>query len=277
MITIEQIPPLSTVALRVMRFDIEDPEAGSYALEQLIKPDKGISSKLLKIGNSALYGRSGKIKTLKDAITLLGVKTTKNLIVMLILQNMNNTLKIPIYKKFLQEKPVLTALVVLDLCGILGLNRIKETAFLMSLLVRIGMSIFALNYPDRYCNVLAYYGVGKVRLIALEQNYYQTDSLQVGIMVFDHWKLPAEYKETIEHLEFETDKIQNLSDLSRVVILADNISSKLMHIPLMENDIERNNKILEFYRKPTSELELFDEDYFEFLKDHPFYEQTIMG
>lgn len=64
----EQIPPLSLVVTNVIRFDHADPDASIESLQQLIAPDKGITAEILKIVNSALYGRSGKIKTLKEAI-----------------------------------------------------------------------------------------------------------------------------------------------------------------------------------------------------------------
>ena len=67
-----------------------------------------------------------QIKTVKDAITLLGLKKIKSLVMMLSLNIYRGNLKEKIYAKYLQRFPIVTALVALDLCRPLGLNKIKE-------------------------------------------------------------------------------------------------------------------------------------------------------
>ncbi len=89
-----QIPPLSTVTVRVMQFDPLGENASSQGLEQIVAPDEGVCSDLLRIANSAYYGRSGRVKTLRDAITLLGLKTVKNLVILLASKSMNHSLKV---------------------------------------------------------------------------------------------------------------------------------------------------------------------------------------
>ena len=144
----DQIPPLSLVVTNVIRFDPDDPNASIEHLQQIIAPDKGISAELLKIANSALYGRSGRIKTLREAITLLGVKTVKNIVLLLTTKAMNGRLNRPIFQRYLREWPILSALVALDLCGPLRLRTLREEAFLTALLHKIGMTVIALNRPE---------------------------------------------------------------------------------------------------------------------------------
>jgi hypothetical protein len=61
-----KIPPLPAVAARVMQFDPGSPNSSIATLERIISPDQGISAELLRVSNSAYYGRSGSIKTLRD-------------------------------------------------------------------------------------------------------------------------------------------------------------------------------------------------------------------
>jgi CheY-like chemotaxis protein len=73
------IPPLPTVLNKVILFDTEK-TGGSEELEYIIAPDKSLSADLMRIANSAYYARSGSVNTLRDAITLMGLKTINNIV-----------------------------------------------------------------------------------------------------------------------------------------------------------------------------------------------------
>ena len=75
------VPPLPSVAHKVLLFE-GDTVSGSSELEQIILPDKSICADILRMANSAYYARAKKIQTIKDAITLLGLKTIKNIVML---------------------------------------------------------------------------------------------------------------------------------------------------------------------------------------------------
>ena len=50
-------------------------------LEKLIGQDQTLVVKLIKVSNSALYGGIGDIGSLREALTRLGMKTIKSLVV----------------------------------------------------------------------------------------------------------------------------------------------------------------------------------------------------
>jgi CheY-like chemotaxis protein len=93
------IPPLPAVAIKVTTFDTSNPSGGSEELEKIISPDKSITTDIMKIANSAFYGRSGKVHSLKDAITLLGMKTVKNLVLLQSNKQFNKNLKGEVFQK----------------------------------------------------------------------------------------------------------------------------------------------------------------------------------
>ncbi len=137
------IPPLPEVTNKIIMFDL-DPVGGSEKLEQIILPDKGLSADILRVANSAFYGRSGKVQNLKEAITLLGLKSIKNIAMLQTKKAINKDLsKEPIFKKILFEKQILASLVAFDLCFPLGLKNLKEQIFTPSNFLNSG--IFPLN------------------------------------------------------------------------------------------------------------------------------------
>ncbi len=97
-----QIPPLPAVVMKVLTFESDNPHGGSAEMEKILSPDIGISTNIIRIANSAYYGRSGTIQSLKDAITLLGTKTIKNLIFLEYNKKINKSLKPPLFFKHLR-------------------------------------------------------------------------------------------------------------------------------------------------------------------------------
>ena len=173
------IPPLPIVAIKVMSFDTDNPAGGSEELEKIISPDKAITTDIMKIANSAYYGRSGKVQTLREAITLLGMKTVKNLVMLKSNKQFTKTLNGEIYQKQLHELPVLTALIAFDLTNPLRLKRIREEVFLSGLLQKIGMTILALNFPTRYSELLELANTGVRDLLHVEKENFKIDQSQI--------------------------------------------------------------------------------------------------
>ena len=277
-ITLQNIPPLSTILLRVMQFDPDRPESGIQQMEALIQPDKGVSARLLKVANSSFYGRSGKIKTLREAITLLGIRAVKNLVVMLTTQGMSAQLKDPIYRKYLQEYPVLTALVAMDVCGPADRRNQAEVAFLCALLNSIGMSVIAINRPDHYSVLLSSSEQSaRMNLLDLERQSYRTDHGVVGLMVCEAWKLPEDFTAAIEHRNDPAAKLSVQPDIVRLVALADAIARRLLLIPEPDGSQGKETALADSLGIAPDKMDVFHGDYFAGLKEHPFYEQATGG
>ena len=70
----EDLPPMPQIVIKA-REVMGDPKAGINDLVKLFEKDQSIVTKVLRLGNSAYYGVSGKIATVKHAAVLLGLKT----------------------------------------------------------------------------------------------------------------------------------------------------------------------------------------------------------
>ncbi len=75
---VQDLAVLPQVVHRIISMT-NDPNAHARDLEQLISIDQGMSMRVLNTVNSAYYGLSRKIASIKDAVVLLGFKTVRNL------------------------------------------------------------------------------------------------------------------------------------------------------------------------------------------------------
>src|SRR6185369_3960594 len=73
------LPPLPAVVTRIMQ-TINNPTTSAEELSRLISLDQGLSSKMLRIVNSAYYGFPKRISTITHAVVILGFNTVRNLV-----------------------------------------------------------------------------------------------------------------------------------------------------------------------------------------------------
>ncbi|MCB1180067.1 MAG: response regulator, partial [Leptospiraceae bacterium] len=97
-----EIPPITSVFTKILGFDIENPDNGIIEFEKIIQPDSTISMLLLKIANSSVYSQPKKVSTLKEALNLIGLKNSKNIILIELNKLINKKLDDPSFVTYLR-------------------------------------------------------------------------------------------------------------------------------------------------------------------------------
>ncbi len=76
--TLRALPTLPIVARKLLL--VADDESNSFqALAGIVKRDQSLTAKVLGLANSAYYGRRGEVRTLNNAISILGITLLKQL------------------------------------------------------------------------------------------------------------------------------------------------------------------------------------------------------
>ncbi|MCB1190757.1 MAG: HDOD domain-containing protein [Leptospiraceae bacterium] len=265
-----KIPPIPTIMLKIINFDTSNSVAGSSELEKLVGPDKSLSTSILRIANSSFYGRSGSIKSLKDAITLLGIKTVKNLVILQFTKKMGSSFKNETLSLYMHRLPIVSALVALDLSAPLGVKSLKEDLFLTSLLRKIGMVVLAQNFTQKYMDVLKILSITDRNLHKVEKEVFNTNSIELGIKVFKLWNLPDLFQDIVAKQNFTIEEIPNLTDYDKVTRMAEIISKRIMELHFTEEETQLEIELFKAYNADPSVQEKFNLEYYDTLKDHPF-------
>ncbi len=84
----KELPVIPDVAMKIVGMAEENMDLSFGQLEDLIKLDPVLSAKILKVANSALYARQREITSLKMAISLIGFKTIKSLVLLISASNL---------------------------------------------------------------------------------------------------------------------------------------------------------------------------------------------
>lgn len=75
---IDAIPALSSVTDRIVDL-VNDESTTVEDLEQAIRTDPGLSSRVLRFANARYYGHEGKVTAVKRAVNILGFKTVRSI------------------------------------------------------------------------------------------------------------------------------------------------------------------------------------------------------
>ena len=78
--TLEDLPPMHEVVMKAQEI-MADPNSNVEDLAAIIETDQSIAIRILKLINSAHYGLSGKVSSIKQACSLLGLRALQEVII----------------------------------------------------------------------------------------------------------------------------------------------------------------------------------------------------
>jgi len=78
--TLEDLPPMHEVVMKAQEI-MADPNSDIGDLATIIERDQSIAIRILKLINSAHYGLSGKVSSIKQACSLLGLRALQEVII----------------------------------------------------------------------------------------------------------------------------------------------------------------------------------------------------
>ncbi len=184
------LPVIPDVAMKVISLAEDNVELSFHDLEDIIKIDTSITSKILKVANSALYARQNQVKGLEKAISLLGFNTIKNLVLII---SANSAFKPeanePFYKEYWLNS-VLTAFYSKELAILFGETELSDDVFLAGLIHKIGrVALYRQNLE--YYKVIKELSNESSTITDFEEHYYSTNHKVLGAQILKSWSFPT--------------------------------------------------------------------------------------
>lgn len=186
---IKDLPVIPDVAIKIISMAEDSVDISFHELEEIIRIDTAITSKILKVANSALYAMQSEIKSLEKAISLLGFKTIKNLVLILSATSAFKTEgNQPFFKDFWSNS-VLTAFYSREIAIYLRDKQVSEDVFLAGLIHRLGKVALYRNNPDYYKFIMDQQD-DSAKQLELEQQYFDTNHKLLGAEILKEWSFP---------------------------------------------------------------------------------------
>jgi len=216
---IKRISSFSTVFARINDL-LNDPKSCAYDFGKVISKDQALTARLLKLVNSAFYGFPRKIETVSRAVTIIGFKRLKGLILATSVLNMFRDLGDNV--SFTMEdfwKHNLACGIASRVLATYKREKDPETYFVAGLLHDIGRLVLLEGYPEKYSEVLIIVREENVLMCEAEMDVFGFTHEAVGKELVSFWKLPA-FVEDAAGFHHNPKAGQNSSSYVDVVHLA---------------------------------------------------------
>ena len=202
----------------------EDPDSTIEDLEKEILKDQSLTSRILKLANSAYYGHPRKINTVSQATILLGFQTVKS---MALASTVSKMMKAELKGYALEENDLWTQS---QTCAIISRYIAKdinyprpETAYIGGLLRDIGKTILNFYVEQEYNAIVNKVEHGHKSFLDAEEEILGFNHAQVGEKIAVKWNFPEELVEAIG-LHHNPEKSTIDPKLVSIVHIADAIT-----------------------------------------------------
>ncbi len=193
---VAKLASLPEVCVRVNEM-VDDPRSSAADIGRVITRDPGLSAQLLRIANSAFFNFPSKISTISRAITVIGERELRYLV--LALSAIRTFSQVPVdlinVASFWRHS-VYTGVVsklISERCHILH----GERLFVAGLLHDVGLLVLLHRLPDLERVALQHAQEAGVSLYMAEQEAIGCDHAQVGAELLKLWRLPPTLVEAV--------------------------------------------------------------------------------
>lgn len=225
-----KIPPRPAVLSNIEK-EMRSKTPNFGVLEQFISVDVGISASLLKVANSAYFGYQGHVRSVKEALQVLGLNTVATAIAALSLRKVfGHVQNLERYWDSSARIAQLSGWLTTQLQ--FPQRPIKpEEAFTFGLFRDCGIPVLMSMYADYYDILKAANNEEDRPFTAVEGDVLGLDHALIGATLAREWQLPIEFQAAIE-LHHDADAIRGLTphiapDSSRYFIAVAQLSEYL--------------------------------------------------
>jgi len=209
MVTRIQALPVIPSVFRAIEDELNKQEPSMRIMADLISQDIGLVAKILMLVNSPYFGLPQNIRSIFQAITLLGIDTIKTLILSTHLFSEYEDSLIPgfsLQRLWDHSFRVSNIAKLIAECEHLG-KEMEMYCRMAGILHDIGKLILANAFPDDYAKAINLVNDQKIPLYVAEKAVFDTTHAQLGAYLMGLWGLPGRTIQGIgyHHLVQEPD------------------------------------------------------------------------
>ncbi|MFC1524118.1 HDOD domain-containing protein [Thermodesulfobacteriota bacterium] len=194
----QDLPTIPSVAIQINE-EIKKKSLTAKSLGAIIERDQSLTSKLLRLANSAYYGLPRQIETPQKAITILGLDTIQSIAMTLsIFQLFTSDSEPVIDLEGLWFHSLGTAVAAKEVISITQ-KESGEKAFICGIIHDIGKILIIHNLPQQMNEIMTIMGNSDTPILAAEEEILGYNHPKAGAMLADFWNFPLDFVKSIQH------------------------------------------------------------------------------
>ncbi|RMF33284.1 MAG: HDOD domain-containing protein [Chlorobiota bacterium] len=216
-----EIASLPTVAAKLLQM-LEQDDSDVRRLAHYVEQDVAISTKVVRVANSPMFGLRIPVASISQAIMTIGLTRVTNIV-----------LGVSIFSKFVYLRTLAgafleqfwrhsaaTATLARALASRAKLN-FQEMEFLAGLVHDIGKLAMLQSDPERFRILLETIGSGTMDELEAEQQIYGATHAEAGELIANVWRLPSYVQGAIRLHHEGSCSVEDVAPLVAVVRIAD--------------------------------------------------------
>lgn len=238
-----------------------DPTTSAADIAQAIGQDTALTARLLKIVNSPFYRFPSKIDTLSMAVTVLGTRQLRDLVIAAaIIKRFQSKLDPAFNLEVFWSHSITTAIAARVIALKLILAN-SERFFVAGLLHDIGKMVMYLTLPNESIQLIKALNTPGCDVEHIEEQVFGFNHDQVGVALLSSWNFPESLVAPIRsHVTLQGPE-QYLKD-SALLHLANNIANNLQAPISRDDDTVLNPRTLELLQLSSEQVEaVYEETY----------------
>lgn len=257
---VDEIPVFSETITRIIKIT-EDPELKIKELEYEIMQDQGLTTKILRLANSAYYGVRRKINTVSEAAVLLGFQAIRS---MALATTVGKVLAHELPGYALAQEELWRQSQVCAITARVVAKKVKfskiDLAYTAGLLRDIGKVILDSYMSEQYDLVIGEVMKHNRAFTEVEVDLLGFNHAEVGARIASKWHLPDELVEAIE-FHHTPEEAQINRKLTAIVHIADGL------VMMMGYNLGVDGLSYEFSEEAMEELNISEEMLAEIMSD----------
>jgi HD-like signal output (HDOD) protein len=253
---VENISTVPTVpsVLKQLSTIIENPKISLNEISHFVSKDPALTTKILQMVNSALYGFPGRISSVNHAVMLLGLNVVKGLLLSVSVFEIMHKAMIG-----LREHSIGVAIASKVIAQKKGLKE-PEEVFVAGLLHDVGKVILILMYPDEYDKAVKESEASAIAIFDTERNHFSETHAAVAGWLSEKWHFPKKLCDCLAN--HHRPQVSTLAPLETSIVHMADILVKARGI-----GFSGDNLVPELNPQAHEILNLTEEDLREVLKE----------
>lgn len=175
---------------------------------EIIESDEGLTARVLKIANSAFFGRKEKCETIKEAVVIIGGQELKNLLCANALTELFPSSH-PLRTKLWQHD--IAVGIATRLIAQRNNPRVAGNAFIVGLMHDIGKLLLLQRYSNDYEKIFNNLEIDSKNLTQAEEDLFLCNHCELGQVLGEKWNFSEELIDCIayHHQTWENLELQN--------------------------------------------------------------------
>lgn len=233
---LSSLPQTLAEVLRVVR----DEKTSATDLANVISHDPALTTKVLRVVNSPFYGTSREIRTMTQAVMVLGQRAVSALALSTSIYDVTGQWENSIDRMRFWRHSLEVGIACRAIAEAIKYE-CPEEAFITGLIHDIGLLVMEQSFPDKFTRIWQRVEAGE-NIFELEEQVWNTNHARLGRFLLEQWNLPEGICEAVGHYhnQFSPGTDQPEFCLSQIVALAGQISkfSLVKARPTLDQDKE---------------------------------------